>query len=149
MRVASIFKGKRIVKLYQTGQLTHVRTGVLKCYTTQVQEHVKDVFRLKSQNWKKRTGSTSKLDVLIWKRSVSSFLHDVAYNRTRVPSLGHCATNYKRFRRSFVSHAIFLFQEYRNAFLSLFLNNSMLAYREWYVAHTNQIAASGYVSRTN
>ena len=27
-----------------------------------------------------------------------------------------------------------------------FLNNSMLAYREWYVAHTNQIAASGYVS---
>ena len=30
-----------------------------------------------------------------------------------------------------------------------FLNNSMLAYREWYVAHTNQITASGYVSRTN
>ena len=50
VRVASILKGKRIVKLYQTGQLTHVRTGVLKCYTTQVQEHVKDVFTLKSQN---------------------------------------------------------------------------------------------------
>ena len=25
----------------------------------------------------------------------------------------------------------------------------MLAYREWYVVRTNQIAASGYVSRTN
>ena len=25
----------------------------------------------------------------------------------------------------------------------------MLAYREWYVAHSNQIAALGYVSRTN
>ena len=148
MRVASIFKGKRIVKLYQTGQLTHVRTGVLKCYTTQVQEHVKDVFRLKSQNWKKRKGSTSKLDVLIWKRSVSSFLHDVAYNRTRVPSLGHCAITNVSDVHSYHTRSSYS-KNTGMLFWASFLNNSMLAYREWYVAHTNQIAASGYVSRTN